>query len=102
MPLMQVTIIPVGTNSTGVGHFITDIIDFIEKQENIEYELNDMGTEIYGSINELFSLAAKIHELPFKNGARRVISQIMIDDRRDIDRKIGEKKQAVIDQLRLP
>ncbi|HEB50274.1 MAG TPA: MTH1187 family thiamine-binding protein [Desulfobulbus sp.] len=94
MALMQITIIPVGTGSTSVGRFVADVQLLLEK-EGVEYALNDMGTEIYGTPTELFALAARIHEEPFRQGAERVVTQIVIDDRRDLDRHIGDKQRAV-------
>ncbi len=94
MALMQITIIPVGTGSTSVGRFVADVQRLLE-DAGVEYALNDMGTEIYGTPTELFALAARIHEEPFRQGAERVVTQIVIDDRRDLDRHIGDKQRAV-------
>ena len=77
-----------------MGRFVADVQLLLEK-EGVEYALNDMGTEIYGTPTELFALAARIHEEPFRQGAERVVTQIVIDDRRDLDRHIGDKQRAV-------
>ncbi len=94
MALMQITIIPLGTGSTSVGEFVADVQRLLEKK-GVEFALNDMGTEIYGRPADLFNLAAEIHEEPFRKGAMRVVTQIVVDDRRDLDRHIGEKQMAV-------
>lgn len=96
--LMQIAVIPLGTESTGVGDFVADIELFL-REARIEHRLNDMGTVIHGSPEVLFRLAHDIHTLPFNRGVQRVVTQITIDDRRDVDRNIGEKKQSVLDRL---
>ncbi len=95
---MQITIIPVGTGSTSVGDYVADVQRLLEAR-GVEFALNDMGTEIYGEAGELLRLAAEIHENPFGRGARRVVTQITIDDRRDLDRHIGDKSRAVRQRL---
>jgi len=98
MALMQITIIPVGTASTGVGNYIADVERFLQGR-GIEHSLGDMGTVIHGDSGDLFQLANDIHNLPFHKGAQRVVTQIMIDDRRDRKRGIGEKREAVMQRL---
>lgn len=98
MALLQITIIPIGTASPSVGNYVADIQRFLQKK-NIEHVLNDMGTVLYGCPADLLTLAAEIHELPFQKGAQRVVTHIVLDDRRDIDRRIGEKRSAVLTRL---
>ena len=94
MALMQITIIPLGTGSTSVGEYVAGVQQLLAKR-NFEYELGDMGTLIHGSPADLLRLAAEIHECPFQEGAQRVVTHITLDDRRDVERGIGEKKAAV-------
>ncbi|MCL7487400.1 MAG: MTH1187 family thiamine-binding protein [Desulfobulbaceae bacterium] len=95
MALMQITIIPVGTGSPSVGSYIADIERFL-RGKDIEHSLHDMGTIIAAPVNDLFAMAEEIHRLPFTKGAERVITHITVDERADLDRKIGEKQQAVL------
>lgn len=98
MALMQITVIPLGTGTTSVGDFVTDIQRFLQ-EKGAEHVLGDMGTVIHGPVEDLLSLAAEIHNRPFALGVQRVVTQITIDDRRDIERKIGEKRESVIKRL---
>jgi uncharacterized protein YqgV (UPF0045/DUF77 family) len=41
-----------------------------------------------------------LYEIPFEEGAVRVVTQITIDDRRDKKIKIGDKIQSVIGRLK--
>lgn len=99
MALMQITVIPLGTGSPSVGDYVADIEQFLNKR-GVAHSLGDMGTVMYGPVDELLRLAAEVHNLPFARGAKRVVTQITIDDRRDIERKIGEKQQSVINRLK--
>jgi uncharacterized protein (TIGR00106 family) len=95
MALMQITIIPLGTATPSVGEYVADVQDLLA-EKGVEYVLNDMGTVIHGTPGELLQLAADIHEQPFHEGAQRVVTQIVIDDRRDKNRGLGSKKEAVL------
>ncbi len=95
MALMQITLIPLGTGSTSVGDYIADIVEVLESS-GLDYQLNDMGTEVHGPADDLFALAAKLHARPFTRGLQRLVTHLTIDDRRDVDRKIGEKRAAVL------
>jgi uncharacterized protein (TIGR00106 family) len=98
MALMQITIIPLGTQTPSVGEYVADVQELLAAK-NVDFVLNDMGTVVHGASNELLALAAEIHEYPFQKGAQRVVTQIVLDDRRDKDRGLGEKKKAVMDIL---
>lgn len=94
MALLQLTTIPLGTASPSVGSYVADIQQELEKS-SLPYRLNDMGTVIEGNIPELLALVEKIAEIPFSKGAQRVVTQIVIDDRRDKQVGIGDKIGAV-------
>ncbi len=100
MALMQITIIPMGTGTPSVGKYVADIQELLASSD-IEHELNDMGTLLHGNARELLDLAADIHEHPFTRGAQRIVTNIILDDRRDLerDRGIGDKKKAVLDLM---
>lgn len=95
---MNITVIPLGTASPSVGDYIADIEDLLN-QRKINHALGDMGTVIQGTVDQLLTLAAELHEIPFNRGIRRVVTQITIDDRRDLERAIGDKRQAVYNRI---
>ncbi len=99
MALMQITIIPMGTSTPSIGDHVAGVQKLLENSQ-VEYQLCDMGTVIYGTPAELLSLAAEIHEYPFSNGVERVVTNIVLDDRRDKVVGIGEKRKAVIQRLK--
>lgn len=98
MAILQLTIIPLGTKTTSVGDYVADIQQALA-EENISYQLNDMGTLLEGDARDLLAVVSRIYELPFNKGAARVVTQMVIDDRRDKDIQIGDKIEAVRKRL---
>ena len=97
MALMQLTILPLGTGDCSVGKYVESIREKLEEKGAV-FSLNDMGTEIEGRAEDLLHLVAEIYEAPFEQGAVRVVTNIMIDDRRDKDVGIGDKIRSLLDQ----
>ena len=94
MAIMQLTIIPLGTQTPSVAQYVADIEQVLQK-EGIAHTLTDMGTIIEGETQALLALAARLHALPFSHGVQRVVTQIMLDERRDKNVQLGDKTAAV-------
>ncbi len=94
MALLQITVVPLGTATTSVGDHVAAMQRMLAAEE-IPFRLHDMGTIIEGEIPRLLELAARLHEIPFAGGAQRVMTQIVIDDRRDRRIALGDKQAAV-------
>lgn len=97
MALMQLTIIPMGTQTPNVGDYIVEIQKRLTDM-GATFTLNDMGTLIEGDAVELLHIVTSLYETPFEIGAMRVVTQITIDDRRDKKVKIGDKIQSVLNK----
>ena len=54
-----------------------------------------MGTLVHGQPETLLRVAQALHELPFQQGVKRVLTHISIDDRRDKEVSLGDKKKSV-------
>ncbi len=98
MAIMEISVVPLGTGSTSLGHYVADIKKFLE-DKGVPHTLTDMGTIIEGEVEELLRLARELHEIPFKAGAKRVYTNIRIDDRRDRPTHLGEKVERVLKRL---
>lgn len=98
MAIVDVVIIPVGTNGPSVSKYIAEIQVELEKfkqQGKIDYQLTPMNTLIEGDLEDLLEVVKTIHELPFNKGLDRVCTNIRIDDRRDKQRKMNDKLKSV-------
>ncbi|MEW6327198.1 MAG: MTH1187 family thiamine-binding protein [Thermodesulfobacteriota bacterium] len=99
MALMELNVVPLGLGTPSVGDYIADIQKELVKG-GFPYKLTDMGTIIEGNVPELLSLAARLHELPFAKGIKRVQTVMVIDDRRDKKVRLGDKVKSVQARLK--
>ncbi len=96
MALMEISVVPLGTCSKSFRHYVAEIHHKLRKL-GVKAELTDMGTIIEGTAESLFKVANLLHETPFEMGEQRVLTVIKLDDRRDRQVSIGEKKNSVIE-----
>ncbi len=94
MALMHISVIPLATTTTSLSPCIAELHRELERQ-GATFRLTDMGTEVEGSAEELLRLAHRLHEIPFAHHARRVVTCIQIDDRRDKETHLGDKVASV-------
>lgn len=99
MAILEISVVPIGVPGTSLSDYVAECVKVLKK-EKVPYELTSMGTNIEGDLKKLLALASKMHEVPFKKGALRVLTTIKIDDRRDKKGTIEGKKKAVEVKLR--
>ncbi|ALC81621.1 MULTISPECIES: MTH1187 family thiamine-binding protein [Bacillus] len=98
MAIADITIIPIGTESPSVSHYVADIqkvLEALTEEGKITYQLTPMSTLIEGTIPDLFTAIQAVHEVPFKEGVKRVATNIRIDDRRDKANTMNGKLESV-------
>ncbi|MDU7695757.1 MAG: MTH1187 family thiamine-binding protein, partial [Staphylococcus sp.] len=67
MAIIDVVVIPVGTEGPSVSKYIAEIqtkLEAFKKQGKIDYQLTPMNTLIEGDLKDLFEVVQAIHELP--------------------------------------
>ncbi len=101
MALMNITVIPLATETTGLSPYIAELARELTAQ-GVTFQLNDMGTVVEAEVSELLRIAAVLHEIPFRQGIQRVVTSIQIDDRRDRRVHLGDKVRAVDGRLATP
>ncbi len=95
MIVAEVSVFPVGTGSTSLSRFIKKAIEELKKRVRI-YP-NAMGTVIEAeSLEEILSAIKVAHESLFSIGAKRVVTIIKIDDRRDVKSSVEKKIKAIL------
>ncbi len=82
MIIIELSVVPVGTGSTGVSQFVKTAIEVIKKS-GLKYAVNPMGTCIEGEWEKVFSVVKEIHDTLAQMGCARLLTTIKIDDRRD-------------------
>ncbi|WP_243386335.1 MTH1187 family thiamine-binding protein [Bacillus kexueae] len=103
MAIVDITIIPLGTDTPSVSKYVANIQNILKQYEDkgvIKYRLTPMSTIIEGELSHLFEVIQHIHESPFAEGALRVATNIRIDDRRDRTSSMDGKLQSVQKHLR--
>jgi uncharacterized protein (TIGR00106 family) len=93
--IAEIQIIPIGTASTSLSHYIAACINTAKQSQDISYQPTAMGTIMQGPLKRVLELAQEMHEVPFAMGAKRVVTTISIDDRRDKTATIESKVKAV-------
>lgn len=101
MAILEISVVPLGTQETSLSAYVAECLRVLQ-EEKVPYELSAMGTNIEGDLKDLMRIAIKMHEVPFKKGARRVLTTLKIDDRRDKKGTLKAKKQAVQSKLGKP
>jgi uncharacterized protein (TIGR00106 family) len=100
MAILEISVVPIGIQDTSLSSYVADCIRILQK-EKVTYELTAMGTNIEGNLRKLIRVALKMHQVPFKKGALRVLTTLKIDDRRDKKSTLFGKKRAVKRKLRI-
>lgn len=101
MPIMEISIVPLGTKTVSVSNYVATSIKMLKGQKNIKYTLTSMGTIIEAdSIEKLLNIASKMHNAVLKGDIKRVVTAIKIDDRKDKKITIKSKINAVQKKLK--
>jgi uncharacterized protein (TIGR00106 family) len=99
MAIMQIIVMPRVSEGTSVSVYVAEIHKYLKTQK-LPHKLHDMGTLVEGKTSELWALAKKLHEIPYKKGIKRVYTIVHIDDRRDKKVALGDKIKSVQKRLR--
>jgi len=95
MAMVEVSIVPVGTESPSVSEYVARAVKVLQAEKDLKYELTAMGTIIEGELDRLLSVVRKMHQAVLDSGVKRVVTTIKIDDRRDKASSISGKVEAV-------
>jgi uncharacterized protein (TIGR00106 family) len=98
MAIVELSIVPIGIESTSLSSYVAGAIKVLEKTA-LKYELTAMGTIISGDLDDILHTIRQMHESCFEAGAMRVLTQIRIDDRRDKKGSTEQKIRSVREKL---
>jgi uncharacterized protein (TIGR00106 family) len=100
MPIMEISIVPVGTTVASVSRYVAKAVSVLKKQRAIKYELTSMGTIIESeSVTHLLNIADRMHKKVLSGDIKRVVTTIKIDDRKDKKLTTAGKIKAVTSKL---
>ncbi|MGA3116775.1 MAG: MTH1187 family thiamine-binding protein [Syntrophobacteraceae bacterium] len=98
MAIVELSIVPIGIESTSMSAYVAGAIKVLEKTA-LQYELTAMGTIISGDLDGILKAIRQMHESCFDAGAMRVLTRISIDDRRDKKGSTEQKIRSVQEKL---
>jgi uncharacterized protein (TIGR00106 family) len=73
--------------------------EILQGIEGIKFQLTPMATIIEGELGRILDTVAKLHANTFDAGASRVLTSLMIDDRRDKEITMEGKIASVREKL---
>ncbi|WP_163099900.1 MTH1187 family thiamine-binding protein [Peribacillus alkalitolerans] len=102
MAIVDITIIPIGTETTSVSDYVAEIqkvLKSYQEEKGIEFQLTPMSTIIEGELPVLFETVQALHEVVFNKGIMRIATNIRIDDRRDKKSNMKSKLDSVYNKM---
>jgi len=94
MIISQLSIAPVGKD-VSLSRYVKTALNILEKS-NIKFETNAMATVIETeNLETLFKVVEEAHKAVVKSGAKRVITELKIDDREDKNVTMKSKLKSV-------
>ncbi|MDQ0971426.1 uncharacterized protein (TIGR00106 family) [Neobacillus niacini] len=94
MPLLEISIVPVGTDSPSFSTQVTDEVRVIEKKD-LKYEVTPTSTILEGDIDDLWEVAKKMHQKALEVGPERIVTNINIDHRTDKQMDMDQQIEKV-------
>lgn len=99
MAVVQFSVVPLGTGSTSLSAYVAEVHKVLDTT-GLTHRLTPMGTVIEGDLDQVLAAIRKVHELPFNQGAQRVMTLVNIDDRRDKKSTAAGKMASVEAKLK--
>ena len=100
MIVAEISIAPLGAESTSVSHYVAAAVKSLESS-GLKCSLGPMGTTIEaGSVEEVYAALAKAQAAVFElGGVERAYTVVKMDERRDSDRSSDDMVSAVRENL---
>jgi len=93
--IVELKVLPCGTPTASLSKYVKAVDEVIKKTPGIKYQITPMATIVEGKLDAVLELVKEIHEVPFKMGVPRVLTSVVIDDRRDTQITMESKIKAV-------
>jgi len=97
--IAHISIIPVGTGSTSISNFIVEAVETLKKS-GLNVMITPMGTVLEAeNLEKIFKSIEECHEALHKIGVKRLLTLVLIDDRRDVERSMVDKIRSIEKKL---
>lgn len=92
--IVQFTTAPIG-EGVSVSRFVAEALKEVEGS-GLRFQLTPMATILEAdTLGEAMEVVLRAHEAVFRSGAKRVVTDIKIDDRRGEPRRMEDKVEKV-------
>ena len=92
----EVSVYPMGTNTTSASFYIAKGIEAIQSLDGVRFEVNAMGTLLESeNVDKIFEASKRIMEAIHNSGVQRVEVVLKIDSRKDKDSKLEDKLESL-------
>lgn len=98
MALLEISVVPVGTESPSISSHITQACKEA-RRNGIKFHVTPTSTVMEGDMPALLDVARQMHQAAFRGGSQRVVTNISIDERRDKDLTMEQAISAVQNSL---
>ena len=83
MVIAEVSIEPIGTGTPSYSDLVAASVTVLKGQKDVKYDVTAMGTILEGERSNVLKLVEDMTEACFKAGAKRVLTSLRLDERRD-------------------
>ncbi|MBN1593890.1 MAG: MTH1187 family thiamine-binding protein [Candidatus Coatesbacteria bacterium] len=98
MVVCSITVVPLGTKSPSLSKYVAASMKVLQ-ESGLKHQLTPMATIVEGELDQVLSVAAKMHSSLFSDDVVRVSTTIKIDERRDKNLTMEGKVAAVKGKL---
>lgn len=95
MATAELTVISLGGAEVGASAYVAEIQRRLTAQDRVAYEMHAMGTNLDGTVEDILTLVAELHAVPFALGIPRVYTVLKLDERRDKPASLESKVASV-------
>lgn len=99
MAIVEVSVIPMGTDEPSVSNYISACYKVLENETQLRHQLTPMSTIIEGDLDKVIDAVKKMHKVPFSEGVQRVVTTITIDERTDKPLSMESSVESVIQDI---
>jgi uncharacterized protein (TIGR00106 family) len=92
----EISIYPIGTDSTSLSFYIAKAIESLHDAKNIKYQITPMGTILESDeISKIFEATKSVIETVHRLGVKRVEAVLKIDSRTDKAQTMQQKLDSL-------
>ncbi|WP_303674563.1 MTH1187 family thiamine-binding protein [Vampirovibrio chlorellavorus] len=101
--IAEIAVDPIGTQEPTESDYVVAaeraLKKAVEANSSLQYQINPMSTTIEGEREDVLRVLERMHQAPFQEGARRVITTIRLDERSDQDNAMRHHTDVVLQKL---